>query len=474
MNAIIYRIKRYAEEKPDDIAYIVYDESRMKADDSEIFTADSMTWKELNEYSDNLAAYITNHTKKHEPLIVYGHKNRFMIACFIACVKAGHAYIPVDVSVPVSRVQDIVDSVEPEIILATEDCDFVRSLSCEHLGLLDIERISGQSGKISEDVCLKPEDTFYIIFTSGSTGKPKGVKITTECLTNYVKWAQTLGSMENSDNSNCSEQSGGYRFLNQAPFSFDLSVMDVYLSLYTGGTICAITKDVQKSLKLLYKVLLETDVNVWVSTPSFVDVCLSDRIFNKTLLPNLKYFLFCGETLLNKTAKRLRENFNESTIVNTYGPTESTVCVTEVTIDDDMLNTYNPLPVGSVRPGTWLYIIDENGKRLSDGEQGEIIIVGDTVSTGYYKNPEQTNKVFSTEIIDAIEYRLYHTGDKGYIKDGQLFYCGRIVFQIKLHGYRIEIEDIENNLIKIRGVEKAVVLPNMEDNRVKSLTAYVI
>lgn len=262
--------------------------------------------------------------------------------------------------------------------------------------------------------------------------------------------------------------------MNQAPFSFDLSVMDLYLSLYTGGTICAITKGIQKNLKLLYKVFPETDVNVWVSTPSFADICLSDRIYNRILLPNLKYFLFCGEILTNKTAERLQKAFENAVIVNTYGPTESTVCVTEVVIDEDILNTYSPLPVGVSRPGTWLYIVDENGNRLPDGDQGEIIIVGDTVSTGYYKNSEQTKKVFSTEVIDGIKYRLYHTGDKGYIKNGQLFYCGRMDFQIKLHGYRIEVEDIENNLVKVGDVEKAVVLPNMEDNRVKSLTAYVV
>ena len=110
--------------------------------------------------------------------------------------------------------------------------------------------------------------------------------------------------------------------------------------------------------------------------------------------------------------------------------------------------------------------MDDKGNRLEEGEQGEIVIVGDTVSVGYFRSPDQTQKVFSTTFIDGREYRLYHTGDKGYIKQNQLFYCGRIDFQIKLHGYRIEIEDIENNLVKVEGVKKAVIIPNMEDNKV--------
>lgn len=251
--------------------------------------------------------------------------------------------------------------------------------------------------------------------------------------------------------------------------------MDIYLSLCTGGTICAVTKEIQKNLKLLYKVLSVADVNIWVSTPSFADVCLSDHCFNDKLLKNMKYFLFCGEVLTNRTVERLRENFPESVIVNTYGPTESTVCVTQAVIDEETLNDYNPLPVGAAKPGTWIFIVDENGNNMPDGEEGEIIIVGDTVSTGYYRNEEQTKKSFSIYTINGTEYRLYRTGDKGYKKNGQLFYCGRMDFQIKLHGYRIEIEDIENNLIKIPYVEKAVVLPNFDDShRVKSLTAYLV
>lgn len=459
MNKIINALKRHAVEKMDSIAYTVYEE--LSGND---FSADSLTWKELDTFSDRLSGYIRTHTKMNTPIIVYGHKSKYMMVCFMACVKSGHAYVPVDISIPISRIQDIIDTVEPEIILMTVDNNVDLLFEGLVVDLNQMKMIADNSNyKTDENIWLKSEDTFYIIFTSGSTGKPKGVQITTGCLTNYVEWAQDLGGRKAS-----------YRFLNQAPFSFDLSVMDVYLSLYTGGTICAITKDIQKNLKLLYRVLSETDINVWVSTPSFADVCLSDRNFNRTLLPHLKRFLFCGEILTNKTAKRLRSNFQDSIIINTYGPTESTVCVTEIVIDDRIIDTYNPLPVGAARPGTWLYIIDEKGNCLPDGEQGEIVIVGDTVSIGYFKNEEQTKKVFSTKNIDDVEYRLYRTGDKGYIRDGQLFYCGRIDFQIKLHGYRIEIEDIENNLVKINGVKKAVVLPNVEDNRVKSLTAYVV
>ncbi len=466
MNTIVQRIRRFANETPTSFSYTVYD----KNDETNDCYTDSLTWEELNDYSDRLGGYIFQKVKTDTPIVVYGHKSKYMLVCFMACIKSGHAYCPVDAYTPSTRVQDIIDIVNPEIILSTvSTTGFCTSNSCSCMDIFAIQKICSDIDQetVSEQQCIKPKDVYYIIFTSGSTGKPKGVQITTECLENYLKWAVTIGN-NNFENKTM-------RFLNQAPFSFDLSVMDLYLSLYTGGLICAITKEVQMNPRLLFKALSESGIHVWVSTPSFVDVCLADNSFNDALIPGLTEFLFCGEVLTNNTVKRLKCAFPNSNIVNTYGPTESTVCVTEVVIDEDILDRYNPLPVGMAKPGTEILIINDKGENLPEGEQGEIIIAGDTVSVGYYKDDEQTTKAFSSCVRDGQEYRLYHTGDKGYIEDGQLFYCGRIDFQIKLHGFRIEIEDIENNLLRVKGVNKAVVLPNYDqDNRVKSLTAYVV
>ena len=117
--------------------------------------------------------------------------------------------------------------------------------------------------------------------------------------------------------------------------------------------------------------------------------------------------------------------------------------------------------------------IDYDGEILEEGQQGEIIIIGDTVSTGYYKRDDLTKKAFFQCERNGIKYRAYHTGDAGYLKEGQLFYNGRIDLQVKLHGYRIEVEDIENNMLRLPQISHAVVLPNMKDGKVKSLTAFV-
>lgn len=458
MTNIIEKLNQNAKEHPSRIAYhcvkIV----------GEGYKALILTWQDLKEKSDSLAYYLNKSLTSKTPVIVYGHKSPYMLICFLACVKSGRAYCPIDISVPLYRVEAIIKEVAPEIILATEE------LSLEYNNILSYEKIhsiiENETGQIEDSLAVSSEDVFYIIFTSGSTGTPKGVQITRDCLDRFIQWGLTLGSGIQENEKNV--------FLNQAPFSFDLSVMDLYLSLYSGGTLWALDKKVQGDMRLLLESFKHSEASVWVSTPSFADVCLADPSFGPELLPELKRFLFCGETLTNRTAERLMKVFPSAEIVNTYGPTESTVAVTEVLVTPELNQNINPLPVGEAKKGTWIFIMDKQGNNLPEGEHGEIVIAGDTVSVGYWNNQERTKKVFGICEIEGHTYRLYHTGDKGYMKDGQLFYCGRIDLQIKLHGYRIELEDIESNIMKLPEVQKVAVLPVYRDEQVRSLTAYVV
>ncbi|MCB6610939.1 D-alanine--poly(phosphoribitol) ligase subunit DltA [[Clostridium] symbiosum] len=457
MITIIEKINQNAKEYPTCIAY--YCEKNIGGDKSS-----ALTWQELKEKSDKLAYYLSRSLTSNTPIIVYGHKDPYMLVCFLACVKSGRAYCPIDISVPLNRIEAIIKEVSPEIILTTEE------LSLEYNNILSYKKIhsiiENETGQIEDSQSISSEDVFYIIFTSGSTGTPKGVQITRDSLDRFIQWGLTLGSGIQENEKNV--------FLNQAPFSFDLSVMDLYLSLYSGGTLWALDKKVQGDMRLLFESFKQSEASIWVSTPSFADVCLVDPSFRQELLPKLKRFLFCGETLTNRTAERLMRAFPNAEIVNTYGPTESTVAVTEVLVTPEVNQNNNPLPVGKAKKGTWIFIMDEQGNSLPEGEHGEIVIVGDTVSVGYWNNQDRTRKVFGVREIEGHPYRLYHTGDKGYLKDGQLFYCGRIDLQIKLHGYRIELEDIESNIMKLPEIQKAAVLPVYRDGQVRSLTAYVV
>lgn len=190
----------------------------------------SLNYEELERYSSRLAAWLLEeYGDDHTPIVVYGHKSAFMLVCFYACAKAGHAYCPVDQSLPRNRFEEILAAVEPPVVLCTQDPGFAVPHS---VGLDKIASTARSPGAVApESAALGPDDTYYIIFTSGSTGTPKGVEITRRCLENFLNWSSGLaGPMD------CK---AGKVFLNQAPFSFDLSVLDP-IPACTAAAPCAL------------------------------------------------------------------------------------------------------------------------------------------------------------------------------------------------------------------------------------------
>jgi len=424
-----------------------------------------ITYGDMWEASDRLAAWIDDKLKgNRKPIVVYGHKSPLMLVCFLACAKSGRAYCPVDISMPAERVEAIINKVDNNLVLATEPLDVAGRFVADSRF---INICMEYCGRIEKNKWNKPEDIFYIIFTSGSTGEPKGVQITDENLSRYTDWSQQVGD-------SAADKEGGV-FLNQAPFSFDLSVMDLYTGLTSGCTLWSVDKKLQSEIPQMLEYMQQGGLNYWVSTPSFADMCLAEPGFNGDMLPELRDFFFCGEKLTKGTARGLMERFPKADVINTYGPTESTVAVTSVKITDEMLADEKCLPIGEPKPGTEIRIIKSDGSLAKGMEHGEIQIVGNTVSPGYYKNDEKTSQVFDVLEENDRLVRSYMTGDEGFFtEDGMLHYVGRIDLQVKLHGYRIELGDIETNLLKINGISAAAVVPKWQDSKIRYLAAFVV
>lgn len=443
------RLLEYA--KTDRIAY-VYTKDSIKSE---------YKYRDLCRESDFLASYFKRELDNKSPIVVFGHKSHLMLTAFLAAVKSGRPYCPIDKGTPENRVRTIIEKINPSCIICLDEAEiegYDKILTSDVLKILEEEK-----NTISTDDYVKPEDLYYIIYTSGSTGNPKGVMISYENLNNFIDWAIKL--------TDCSDAV----FLNQAPFSFDLSVMDLYMALGTGSTIYPIEKTVQEDYKKLFEELGKSNADIWVSTPSFADLCLADRSFNEELMPNLGTFLFCGEVLTNKTCKKLRKRFPNSVIINTYGPTESTVAVTSIEITDDIINEYEPLPIGNPKPGTDIIFVNDDGEIIEkEVESGELLIIGNTVSCGYYKEEILTSGAFKDIVYRGDSVRAYHTGDLGYRSNGNYFCSGRKDNQIKMHGYRIELGDIEVNLSQLEKVEQCAVIPHYVGGKVQRLTAYVV
>ncbi|MBW9155439.1 D-alanine--poly(phosphoribitol) ligase subunit DltA [Clostridium sp. FP2] len=420
-----------------------------------IYKNSNLTYKELKTKSDSLAVNIIElFGKDKTPIIVFGHKDHLMLISFLACVKSGHAYIPVDSSTPSTRLKDILFISGAKLIINISD-KLIDIPADRVLNKNEIEENALQYKDKIPNVSyrIKGEEVYYIIYTSGSTGKPKGVQITQNCIQSFIDWSMDL--IDKKDKI----------FMNQAPFSFDLSVMDTYLSLVSGSILYSIDKEMIANLLELFINFKSSGITTWVSTPSFAEMCLQSEQFNEKLLPELRQLLFCGETLSKECVKKLFERFPKIKIINFYGPTEATVAVTAIEIKQEMLLSKESLPVGYVKKDCEI-IIEEN--------TNEILIVGDSVSIGYFADPILTKKSFFKREISDVEKRGYRTGDTGYIDNGLLYYEGRIDNQIKLNGYRVEIEDIENNIKKLPFIKNAVVVPIKEKNKIKYLATVVV
>ncbi len=403
-----------------------------------------LTYRELLARAEQVAGYLRAELPDDgSPVIVLGHKEPEMLAGFLGAVGSGHPYIPLDDSLPAHRVASVANAAHAALTLTPER---IASLAGGTAAFLVSPRVA---------------DPFYIIFTSGSTGEPKGVVITAGCLDAFLEWMLAEHSFEE----------GGETFLNQAPFSFDLSVMDLYLSLATGGTLYSVTRGEIGDFKRLFQALDQARITTWVSTPSFAQLCLAERSFAAPRLPDLRRFLFCGETLLPDTASRLLDRFPTGEVWNTYGPTEATVATTSIRVTHEIIARGGPLPIGHPRPGTTMYLRDDYGSVAASGERGEMIIAGPNVSPGYLGRPDLTDAVFFEQEDGVWAYR---TGDWGRWRDGLLFFEGRQDGQIKLHGYRIELADIEENLLALPGVRDCAVVPVTRHGAVQSLAAFVV
>ncbi|BDD42975.1 D-alanine--poly(phosphoribitol) ligase subunit DltA [Streptococcus ruminantium] len=448
IQSMLERIEYFAQETPD---YPVYH-----------YLGQTYSYGDLKADSDSLAAYIDGlDLPPKSPVIVFGGQEYHMLATFVGLTKAGHPYIPVDSHSALDRIEAIIEIAEPSMVFAVSN--FPMETSLPVVGLSELKEIVQNKTPYRLTHPVEGDEVYYIIFTSGTTGKPKGVQISHRNLLSFTNWMVTDKEFAVPERP---------QMLAQPPYSFDLSVMYWAPTLAMGGTLFALPKELTLDFKTLFETIQALPFKIWTSTPSFVDMALLSREFDSQHLPELTHFYFDGEELTVKTAQKLRERFPNAVIVNAYGPTEATVALSAVSITNEMLATCKRLPIGYTKPDSPTFILGEDGKVVPNGQQGEIIVSGPAVSKGYLNNPERTEAAFfKFEGLQA-----YHTGDLGMMTDeGLLLYGGRMDFQIKYNGYRIELEEVGQHLNKSSLVEAAVAVPRYNaDHKVQNLLAYVV
>lgn len=425
-----------------------------------VYNGETLSFAALERQSGAFAAYLLKTLgEDRTPILIYGHKELAIPACMFGALKAGRGYIPVDTSFPPERVRQIAEEVRPKLIVD------LYGIGLEAQTVLDAEALrnilNGPDG-VGPEAWVGPEDIAYILFTSGSTGKPKGVQITAGNLAAFMDGVAPWFDLG---------LDGGV-FLNEISYSFDVSVCALYYALSRGMTLYTVDKHTLDDPRRLFAALRASDIDFWVSTPSLAEICVQSEQFCRDLLPRVKGFVFCGEVLTKKLAAQILERFPGVPVYNAYGPTEATVLVTAAEVTPAMLADSRPIPIGYAFRNVQARIVDPAGQPLPDGEAGELLLVGSSVSPGYFRRPALNEKAFFADA--ATGQRGYHTGDLCFEEQGLIYYCGRLDGQVKLNGFRVELEDVENNLVKVENIARAAVLPVWTDGKVTSLEAFVL
>lgn len=413
-----------------------------------------ITWEQLHEQTEALKSILKNlRITEGAPVLIYGHKECAYAVAMLACIHAGVTYIPADVIYPAERIQKIIAIAGVQVLInCTEtpvpfDCAVV----IDHTNNV----VENRPCEFRVETAVPENDLLqYIMFTSGSTGEPKGVQITKNATLAFLNWAVPAFGF-----------SPGDVFMNQAPFTFDVSLCDLFQAFSLGGTLVLNSASVVKEQEQFISRLQHYHCSVWTSTPSFIYMYLRHPQFNAAALPHLHTFLFMGEELPPRTCTQLKKLFPAARILNAYGPTEATIVTTLVEITPAMTQQ-TALPIGYPMTGSELLIENPSGER----QEGELVICGDHVSTGYFKNEELNSRKFYIHN----GRRAFRTGDLAYYENGMLYYLGRNDDQVKLHGFRIELHEITNVLVSFPEVTDAVTVALKRNNEVKKLISFVI
>lgn len=381
----------------------------------------------------------------------------------------GSAYLPVDPEKTGMRLRSIIKDSRPSAIVTDhiglkavlpavlEDQCRPPLVVLEDQGSTDLPR---DLGVVFQDQLLQfsssisgpgssEVDLAYIMYTSGSTGKPKGVMISHGNVINYVEWAVKHFRLHNGD-----------RILGTAPFSFDMSTFDIYAPLRAGAATLIAPDGMTLFPARLVRFMEQERATVWKGIASLLMYISRVGALRNTNLENLRLVMFAGERLPASFLADWMKALPETEFHNCYGPTETTGVSMSYRVPKIPLKG-EQIPIGGpLKKGMKAFLADENGTEVPTGHVGEILLAGSGLSKGYWNDGERTKAVFGDFMTaSGTLERVYRTGDLGRVRaDGCMEFAGRKDRQVKIMGYRIELEEIECHLMMNDGVEEAVVL----------------
>ena len=401
------------------------------------------------------------------------------VATIFGILEAGAAYVPVDLSAPAARNAYIFN--DCSVRAAVVEQRFEARLRAEMAALgpvpplfvldgagggralataLDRENVVNPA-PVTTTVMPGPDDLAYILYTSGSTGRPKGVMLSHANAVSFIDWCSEVFTPTEAD-----------RFSSHAPFHFDLSILDLYLSIKHRATLVLIGEEVGKEPRRLAPLITERRLTVWYSAPSILSLLAEYGDLEARDLSALRLVLFAGEVFPVKHLRALHLLVPQPRYFNLYGPTETNVCTFYEIPRKIPEERSEPFPIGRACSHLLTRVVDSELRSVSAGEEGELCVGGAGVMRGYWNLAELSARAF---LVDDEGVRWYRTGDivvEG--PDGNYVFLGRRDRMVKRRGYRVELGEIEAALYRHPAVREVgvVAVSNQEIGvRVKAFLA---
>ncbi|TPX06876.1 uncharacterized protein E0L32_002372 [Thyridium curvatum] len=391
------------------------------------------------------------------------------VCCLLAVLRQGAVFVPLDCSQGALRLQQIVDASSPKATLVNAA---TAKQASDWPAVIDVEKLVPPSERLPN--LDKSDQAAVMLFTSGTTGVPKGVLLQNASLVNVFEGTAAKFGI------------GRQTVLQHSAFSFDMSLEQTFLALCNGGTLVIVDKSIRGDSRAIMRVIAQEAVTYTKATPAEYSSWFrngGDYVKgNKTW----KHIFAGGDRMTETMMSELRElGLQDAKLLNSYGPVEGTIIATKMRLDYGCEKKgHSPIPVGTPLPNYSIYIVDEGLNLLPPEVPGEIIIGGQGVAMGYHNNDIETGKKFISNPWADEEYlkkgwtKMYRTGDKGHLtKHGELIFHGRIAgdSQVKLRGIRLELEDVERNILNAsKGALSEVVCTVREDAASNYLVAHVV